>query len=572
MNRQDFYFEQLVTQADMDSAFDSAELADQRIVQDNGLTGVLSGLVVSQEATPDLTVDISAGVAYDGDGQRIAVGSAQNLDLSVDSNAVSTAVATPGNEKWLSVFIAFDRALSDPRIDGNGSPLQYIRAESFQFIVDQGAEASAGTQAVYTSGNSENYALVDGQTLLVSVDGQEPQTATFNTADFAAIGAATAAEVAAVITADITGVSAADSGGNVQMTSDSNGPGASIFVVGGSAAAAFSFPAVKATGSGGPARPALRADAILLADVLLRNSTTQVFDKPDQGSPAGVIDLDTRRQIPFIYSGTGYDVKANTLGEFAVDIADLIQAHVDNAGNAHSATAIAYAPSSPFSGESTVQDALDAIDAYFVTLTGSNTVSAANTWTGANTFRGNDFIVEGNEHLVVKRAGVAGSLLDRYRGHDDVAEPWADAAYVDRMTYVEDFTITGSSTPSIITNIIGSSADIDWPGTAHSVAFDVRVTAVTSELSGDSVLYTAHFQGVGRNDGGTLKSVDISTPVETEVVEGGVTIGFNAPTISSSGTNIRVTNSATSVGVGSTVDIRLIIEVHAHFVPLGTTT
>lgn len=92
--------------------------------------------------------------------------------------------------------------------------------------------------AVLTSGNAETYALSDGETLLVRVDGGTAQTATFNTGDFADIGNATAAEVAAVITTDITGATAADAATFVAITSTSSG---SIAVTGGTANGALGF-------------------------------------------------------------------------------------------------------------------------------------------------------------------------------------------------------------------------------------------------------------------------------------------------------------------------------------------
>jgi hypothetical protein len=64
---------------------------------------------------------------------------------------------------------------------------------------------------------SETFALVDGQTLVLIIDGGSPQTATFNTADFVDIANATAAEVAQVINTDIPGVNASDVGGSVQI-------------------------------------------------------------------------------------------------------------------------------------------------------------------------------------------------------------------------------------------------------------------------------------------------------------------------------------------------------------------
>jgi len=77
--------------------------------------------------------------------------------------------------------------------------------------------------AVKWSGNSQPFTLADGQTLVVAVDGGGNQTATFNTADFADIANATAAEVAAVIETDITGVTATPDAGRVKIASDTEG-------------------------------------------------------------------------------------------------------------------------------------------------------------------------------------------------------------------------------------------------------------------------------------------------------------------------------------------------------------
>jgi len=351
----------------MDGAFNFAEDADRRIQADNDYVGIVRGLdVVEAAPTPNMTVQVLDGVAYDQTGRRCFVPVDQVLDITQDSNGVPTAVANPGNEKWLSIFIAFDRVLSDPRVDGNGVPLQYLRAESFQFILDQGAENTAGTAAVYTSGNSEPFALTNGATLEISVDGQAPQTVTFNSGDFSNIAAATAAEVAAVITAQVVGVTAADSGGAVAVTSASTGPGASIFAAGGSVLGVFDWPLVPAVGAGGPTRPALRPDALLLADVLVRFGSTSVVDKPDPGGSGGVIDMDTRRETVFEYNGF-FSIKAGTITEYAAAFTDALELHIATAGNAHPATAITFDPSaipadwSALATSPTVQLAFEAV-------------------------------------------------------------------------------------------------------------------------------------------------------------------------------------------------------------------
>lgn len=78
------------------------------------------------------------------------------------------------------------------------------------------------------------WALTDGQTLVLRVDGAAAQTATFNTADFVSIAAATYAEVAAVIAADIPSVQVTDGGAGALQISG----GVSSLLVDGSSTAA----------------------------------------------------------------------------------------------------------------------------------------------------------------------------------------------------------------------------------------------------------------------------------------------------------------------------------------------
>lgn len=105
--------------------------------------------------------------------------------------------------------------------------------------------------AVLTSG-AETYALTDGWTLTVIVDGGSVQTATFNTADFSNIALATALEVAAVINTDITGVTADGSSGSVVLTTDSLGPTtySDLEVTGGTANGALGFSTTPVAGTG----------------------------------------------------------------------------------------------------------------------------------------------------------------------------------------------------------------------------------------------------------------------------------------------------------------------------------
>jgi hypothetical protein len=89
-----------------------------------------------------------------------------------------------------------------------GHPKQWIPL-SFNFAIDQ-VPTVVGVTA-------EPFVLSDGMTLVLRVDGGDPLTATFHTADFVNIALATAAEVAVVISTDIPSVTASDEGGKVQI-------------------------------------------------------------------------------------------------------------------------------------------------------------------------------------------------------------------------------------------------------------------------------------------------------------------------------------------------------------------
>jgi phage tail sheath protein FI len=108
-------------------------------------------------------------------------------------------------------------------------------------------------QAATTSSNTETFALTDGWTLTISVDGEPAQTATFNTADFGNIALATAQEIADVINTDVNDVLATDVAGAVVITNTRTVVGGrSINVTGGTAAATIGFTpgAVLGYGSG----------------------------------------------------------------------------------------------------------------------------------------------------------------------------------------------------------------------------------------------------------------------------------------------------------------------------------
>lgn len=178
MNRRDFYFRQRVTEAELDETFDKVELADWAIVAEILGYGFLGTPSASQKAPiPDLTVILTALLGYDQLGRRLEIPSAvvpYNVNCAVDEVAAPTAVAAPGNEKWLSLFVEFDRALSDPRTDGNGSTVYWKRDESFVVNVVQAAEQPLGTNLKPVLRSDQvllcDIHLIFGQTQILNAD------------------------------------------------------------------------------------------------------------------------------------------------------------------------------------------------------------------------------------------------------------------------------------------------------------------------------------------------------------------------------------------------------------------
>lgn len=147
MNKFDYYFRQRVLEGDLDWSFEQAEDADLNIATDFSFFGITDGFTVSENSLgADVSVDITSGVAYTEFGNAISnTEPSTNVDCSTDEYGISTAVATGGNEKWISVFARFTRLLLEPQTDGNGLLVYTKQYEDFEYVVRQGAEATIGT-------------------------------------------------------------------------------------------------------------------------------------------------------------------------------------------------------------------------------------------------------------------------------------------------------------------------------------------------------------------------------------------------------------------------------------------
>jgi hypothetical protein len=145
------------------------------------------------------------------------------------------------------------------------APFDLEPADDLDIAVDGGGPIAATFNATAASRTSvaETYALVNGNTLLIAIDGGSIQTITFLTAEFVAIGAATALEVAAVINAKIVGASADGSSGSVVVTSDKRGTGSTVDVSGGTGNGVLGFTTGPISGTGNVAN----IDAVTVAEV-----------------------------------------------------------------------------------------------------------------------------------------------------------------------------------------------------------------------------------------------------------------------------------------------------------------
>lgn len=210
----------------------SAQNPDQNAGASQDAIAAITGAtrLPATKSTVSLSVNLDAGV-------QLLVG--RVVSDAVGTRYVTTALAENTNAYADNVTVAAESEEYGPEFTAAKGII------NIETPVSGWSEAAA-----IKSANGEPYALVDGQTLTVKIDGGSVQTATFNTADFVAIGAALAAEVAAVINTDVTGQLSTDAGGDVRIES-SNGDGDTSSVevtTGGTANAVLGFSTTEVAG------------------------------------------------------------------------------------------------------------------------------------------------------------------------------------------------------------------------------------------------------------------------------------------------------------------------------------
>jgi hypothetical protein len=164
-NRRDYFFRQIVTEGELDQGYLDLEDADRNFAIEHGLAQLLDisttlpdvtdpvfgGIVDGLDATTSgtLVATVTKGVAYDQLGRRQPVAANATVDLtatgetSINTGGTPTGGAAtapnPGETRWVTLMLVFDRLLSDPRVDGNGATVFFQRDESFRFRVRMGA-------------------------------------------------------------------------------------------------------------------------------------------------------------------------------------------------------------------------------------------------------------------------------------------------------------------------------------------------------------------------------------------------------------------------------------------------
>jgi phage tail sheath protein FI len=123
-------------------------------------------------------------------------------------------------------------------------------ADDLAISIEDHPSLSVDIPAQIAGDEAEPFALANGQTLVVTVNGSAtPVTVTFAAADFTAIGAATAAEVIAAIARVTTEFRAIATAGSLTLVNNTAGP-ASHLEVAGTGAAALGFDAPNDTSDG----------------------------------------------------------------------------------------------------------------------------------------------------------------------------------------------------------------------------------------------------------------------------------------------------------------------------------
>jgi hypothetical protein len=158
-NRLNWFYDQEVTEQELDLAFDYMETADHNMMRDLGFRGVFEGnFGVAPTIPPSFNVRVSGmynpgpydpnlppGIGISKTGKRLYGDVPADVNCLVDEDSQAISMPAPGNEKYVSIFVAHTYGESDPRQDGNNQTVNFKKTETVKYNVVGGQEAALGT-------------------------------------------------------------------------------------------------------------------------------------------------------------------------------------------------------------------------------------------------------------------------------------------------------------------------------------------------------------------------------------------------------------------------------------------
>jgi hypothetical protein len=170
-------------------------------------------------ATQTFTLVAAAATLLGSNAEPFAFSDGDELIVTVDFGVVQT----------IEVALAAATILS-----GTAGTYVFTNGMNLLVRIDGGSAQNvtfSGTAGSVATTTGAPWALADGETVTFDIDGDGNQVVTFSAADFAAIGAATAAEVMAVYQTQLTGVTVTSDGTDVTVTSNRLGTGSNAEIV-----------------------------------------------------------------------------------------------------------------------------------------------------------------------------------------------------------------------------------------------------------------------------------------------------------------------------------------------------
>lgn len=140
MKRFRYFYEQLVTEAEMNDAFEAVQDMELSRTKELNETGVTSGLVVAPSSPISTSVIVSPGTGrIPSSGRRVANDISQPVTCDADEFGNPTySDLGVGEGRWCSMYVRSILVDSDLRTDGHGFSIYYQETESLEFFLHRG--------------------------------------------------------------------------------------------------------------------------------------------------------------------------------------------------------------------------------------------------------------------------------------------------------------------------------------------------------------------------------------------------------------------------------------------------